>query len=95
MDQPREMQVNEDEINLKDLIKIVQSWIGVLWKNIILIAFIGMVGAGLGFYLALNTKPTYKAESKFVLKEGGPSGLAGSLGSLGSLLGGSGGSSLD
>jgi len=95
MNQPKEIQVNDDEISLKDLIKIVQSWFGLLWKNIILITFFGFLGAGLGFYLAYNNKPTYKAESKFVLKEGGPSGLAGSLGSLGSLLGGSGGSSLD
>jgi uncharacterized protein involved in exopolysaccharide biosynthesis len=95
MDQPKEIQLNDDEISLKDLIKKIQSCFGILWKNIILIAFIGLVGAGLGFYLAFNNKPTYKAESKFVLKEGGPSGLAGSLGSLGSLLGGSGGSSLD
>ena len=36
MDQPKEIQVNEDEITLKDLIKIVQSWFGLLWKNIIL-----------------------------------------------------------
>jgi uncharacterized protein involved in exopolysaccharide biosynthesis len=95
MNQPKEIQVYDDEISLKDLIKIVQSWFGLLWKNIILITFFGFLGAGLGFYLAYNNKPTYKAESKFVLKEGGPSGLAGSLGSLGSFLGGSGGSSLD
>jgi uncharacterized protein involved in exopolysaccharide biosynthesis len=95
MGQTKEIQMNVDEISLKDLIKIVQSWFGLLRKNIILITLFGFLGAGLGFYFAFNNKPTYKAESKFVLKEGGPSGLVGSLGSLGSLLGGSGGSSLD
>jgi uncharacterized protein involved in exopolysaccharide biosynthesis len=95
MNQPKEIQVNDDEISLKELIKIVQSWFGLLWKNIMLITFFGFLGAGLGFFLAFNNKPTYKAESKFVLKEGGPSGLSSSLGSLGSLLGSPMGSSLD
>jgi len=95
MDQPKELQVNDDEISLKDLIKIVQSWFGLLWKNIILIAFIGGLGASAGFYFAYSHKPVFKAESRFIVKEGGPSGLASSLGSLGSLIGGSGGSSLD
>jgi len=95
MDQSKEIQVNDDEISLKDIIKIIQSWFGLLWMNIILIVLIGSLGASIGFYLAYSHKPVFKAESRFIVKEGGPSGLASSLGSLGSLLGGSGGSSLD
>jgi uncharacterized protein involved in exopolysaccharide biosynthesis len=94
MDQHREIQVNEDEISLKDLIKTVQSWFGLLWKNTVLVVF-GALGASVGFYFTYSHKPVFKAESRFIVKEGGPSGLASSLGSLGSLLGGSGCSSLD
>ena len=95
MNQPQNMQVQDDEISLKDLIKIIQSWFSLLLKNSLLILLVGSIGGGLGFYLAYSTKPVFKAESKFVVKEGGPSGLSGSLGNLSSLLGGGGGSSLD
>jgi uncharacterized protein involved in exopolysaccharide biosynthesis len=95
MNQPQNMQVQDDEISLKDLIKIIQSWFSLLLKNSLLILLVGSIGGGLGFYLAYSSKPVYKAESKFVVKEGGPSGLSGSLGNLSSLLGGGGGSSLD
>ena len=95
MNQPPNMPVQDDEISLKDLIKIIQSWFSLLFKNSLLILLVGSIGGGLGFYLAYSSKPVYKAESKFVVKEGGPSGLSGSLGNLSSLLGGGGGSSLD
>jgi uncharacterized protein involved in exopolysaccharide biosynthesis len=95
MDQSKEIQLNDDAINLKDLIKVFQAWFLVLRRNITLVTFFGLIGGGMGFYITFKSKPTYKAESKFLLKEGGASGLAGSLGSLGSLLGGSGGSTLD
>ncbi|NDD59356.1 MAG: hypothetical protein EBZ47_08985 [Chlamydiae bacterium] len=95
MNQPTEIQAHEDEISLKDLIKMIQSWLGLLWKNIIWVALFGLLGGAVGFYFAFSHKPVYKAESNFIVKEGGPSGIASSLGSLGSLLGGSGGSSLD
>jgi uncharacterized protein involved in exopolysaccharide biosynthesis len=95
MNQPTEIQAQEDEISLKDLIKMIQSWFGLLWKNIIPVAFVGLLGAVIGFYFAFSYKPVYKAESKFIIKEGGTSGLAGTLGSLGSLLGTGGGSSID
>jgi uncharacterized protein involved in exopolysaccharide biosynthesis len=90
MDQPREIQVNEDEISLKDLIKIAHNWFSLLRKNIKLVSLIGFLGALAGFYLAFSKKPTYKAELRFVVKsEGSASGLSGMLGGLGSVLGGS------
>ena len=95
MNQPTENQLQEDEISLKDLIKMIQSWIGILWKNIIPVVLVGLLGGAMGFYFAFSHKPVFKAESNFIVKEGGPSIIASSLGSLGSLLGGSGGSSLD
>jgi uncharacterized protein involved in exopolysaccharide biosynthesis len=95
MNQPQNMQVQDDEISLKDLIKIIQSWFSLLLKNSLLILLVGSIGGGLGFYLAYSTKPVFEAESKFVVKEGGPSGLSGSLGNLSSLLGGGGASSID
>jgi uncharacterized protein involved in exopolysaccharide biosynthesis len=95
MNQPPNMQVQDDEISLKDLIKIIQSWFSLLLKNSLLILLVGSIGGGLGFYLAYSTKPVFEAESKFVVKEGGPSGLSGSLGNLSSLLGGGGASSID
>jgi len=95
MSQSPAQQVQDDEISLKDLIKIIQSLFSLLYKNSLTILLVGAIGGGIGFYLAYSTKPIYKAESKFVVKEGGPSGLSGSLGNLSSLLGGGGGSSLD
>lgn len=95
MGQPKDIQMTYDEISLKDLIIIFQSWFSLFWQNILLIVSIGVLGASVGLYFAYSHKPVFKAESRFIVKEGGPSGLASSLGSLGSLLGGSGGSSLD
>jgi uncharacterized protein involved in exopolysaccharide biosynthesis len=95
MNQPTEIQAHNDEISLKDLIKMIQSWFGLLWNSIIPVTLLGFLGGAAGFYLAITHKPVYKAQSNFIVKEGGPSGIASSLGSLGSLLGGSGGSSLD
>ena len=95
MNQSKENQLNDDDISLRDLIKKVHAWFSLLLRNILLVTLVGLIGASLGFYLAFNKKPTFKAESKFLLKEGGQSGLASSLGSLGSLFGGNGGSSLD
>lgn len=95
MNQPTEIQAHEDEISIKDLIKMIQSWFGLLWKNIIWVTIFGLLGGAVGFYFAFSHKPVYKAESKFIIKEGGSFGLASSLGSLGSLLGSGGGSSID
>ena len=73
MNQHLENQVQEDEISLKDLIKMIQSWFGLLWKNIIWVALFGLLGGAVGFYFAFSYKPVYKAESKFIIKEGGSS----------------------
>ncbi len=89
MNQPTEIQAHEDDISLKDLIKMIQSWFGLLWRNIIPIAIIGLLGGGLGYYYAKLAKLKYKSELRFVVKSEGSSGLSGMLGGLGSVLGGS------
>jgi uncharacterized protein involved in exopolysaccharide biosynthesis len=95
MSQSPAQQFQDEEISLKDLIKIIQSWAYLIYKNSLTILLVGSIGGGLGFYMAYSAKPVFKAESKFLVKEGGPSGLGGSLGNLSSLLGGGGASMLD
>lgn len=90
MDQPKVIQVNDDEKSLKDQIKMIQSWLSLLRRKIIPISLLGLLGASVGFYIAYSRKPVYKAELRFVVKsEGSGSGLSGMLGGLGSVLGGS------
>ncbi len=90
MNQPTEIQALEEEISLKDLIKMIQSLFGLLRKNIFRIIIIGLLGGGLGFLYAKLAKAKYKSELRFVVKsEGSSSGLSGMLGGLGSVLGGS------
>jgi len=89
MNQPKEIQVNDDEISLKDLIKIVQSWFGLLRQNILLVCLVASLFGLLGFFISFFSDPKYKAELRFVVKsEGASSGLTGMLGGLGSVLGG-------
>jgi uncharacterized protein involved in exopolysaccharide biosynthesis len=90
MNQPKEIQLQEDEISLKNLIKIIQSWFVLLWENIILVAIIGLIGGGAGYSYVKVANIKYKSELRFVVKnEGSSSGLSGMLGGLGSVLGGS------
>jgi uncharacterized protein involved in exopolysaccharide biosynthesis len=95
MSHPEILQNDNDDISIKNLFSVIRLWLFILWSHIIPIIFIGLLGATVGYYLAYNSELTYKAESKFLLKEGNPSGLVTSLGNLGNLLGGTGGSSLD
>jgi len=89
MDQLKEIQVNDDEISLKDLIKIVQSCFELLRQNILLVCLIEFLFCLLGFFISFSSDPKYKAELRFVVKsEGSSSGLTGMLGGLGAVLGG-------
>ncbi len=89
MSHPTEIQPHDDEISFKDLIKMIQSWFGLLWRSIFPIVTIGLLGGGLGFVYAKLAKVKYKSELRFVVKsEGSSSGLSGMLGGLGSVLGG-------
>jgi hypothetical protein len=95
MDQPKEIQQNDDEISLKELILIVRSCWGELWRKKWTLIPIALIGSMLGFLIAFFAIPNYKASYRFFVKEGSASGLGGSLGSLGSLLGAGGGTLLD
>ena len=76
---------DQDEISLKELIQKIQEWIAYLktqWKLIIGIAALGGI---IGFVYASFQKPTYLANTTFVLEEdkgtgGGALGLASSFG---------------
>lgn len=90
------MEVQNDEISLKELIEKGREWFSYLlsqWKVIVLA---GMIGAGLGLAYSFSKKPVYTASLSFALedeKSGG--GLGSALGlasSLGLDLGGGGGS---
>jgi hypothetical protein len=83
----------QDEISLKELIQKIQEWIAYLktqWKLIIGIAALGGI---IGFGYASFQKPTYLANTTFVLEEdkGGGGGALGLASSFGFDLGGGGG----
>ena len=89
------VQIEQDEISLKELIQKIQEWIAYLktqWKLIIGIAALGAI---IGFVYASFQKPTYQATTTFVLEEDkGGGGLGGAMGlasSFGFDLGGGGG----
>ncbi|NGY37414.1 lipopolysaccharide biosynthesis protein [Flavobacterium sp. XN-5] len=90
------MEVQNDEISLKELIEKGKEWYAYLlsqWKVIVLA---GVIGAGLGLTYSFIKKPVYTATLSFALEdEKGGGGLGGALGlasSLGFDLGGGGGS---
>jgi len=95
MTTPNTLPENNDEISLRDLIKSVHSLFLLFFRNILYVAAVGLIGGGIGYYLANSSTPIYTAKSNFIVKEGGAAGLAGSLGSLSSLIGVSGPNQLD
>lgn len=96
--QENQIQVENDEISLKELIQKIQEWIAYLKTQWMLIIGIAAVGAIIGFVYASFQKPTYQATTTFVLEEAqGGGGLGGALGlasSFGFDLGGGGGGGL-
>jgi uncharacterized protein involved in exopolysaccharide biosynthesis len=84
----------QDEISLKELIQKIQEWIAYLktqWKLIIGIAVLGGI---IGFAYASFQKPTYSANTTFVLEEDKGGGMGGAMGlasTFGFDLGGGGG----
>ncbi len=91
----QQLQIDNDEISIKELIQKIQEWLAYLktqWKLIIGIATIGGI---IGFVYATFQNPTYSATTTFVLEEEkGGGGLGGAMGlasSFGFDLGGGGG----
>ena len=90
MDQINGIQMNKEEVSLKDLFRQFQTCLKLLRQNILLTALIAFLFGSLGFSISFFSEPKYKAELRFVVKsEGASSGLNGMLGGLGSVLGGS------
>ncbi len=89
------VQIEQDEISLKELIQKIQEWIAYLKTQWKLIMGIAALGAIIGFIYASFQKPTYQATTTFVLEEDkGGGGLGGAMGlasSFGFDLGGGGG----
>ena len=89
------MEVQNDEISLKELLEKATAWWRYLlsqWKSIVLA---GIIGACLGVAYSFSKKPTYTATLSFALEDEKSGGLGGALGlasSFGIDLGGGGGS---
>ncbi|MDD2675426.1 MAG: Wzz/FepE/Etk N-terminal domain-containing protein [Flavobacterium sp.] len=90
------MEVQNDEISLKELIEKGREWFSYLLSQWKLIVLAGIIGAGLGLAYSFSKKPVYTASLSFALEdEKGGGGLGSALGlasSLGLDLGGGGGS---
>jgi uncharacterized protein involved in exopolysaccharide biosynthesis len=93
-EQNNTISTENDEISLKELIQKIQEWIAYLktqWKLIIGIAALGGI---IGFVYASFQKPTYLANTTFVLEEDKGGGMGGAMGlasTFGFDLGGGGG----
>lgn len=90
------MEVQNDEISLKELIEKAREWFSYLLSQWKIIVLAGIIGAGLGLAYSFSKKPVYTASLSFALEdEKGGGGLGSALGlasSLGLDLGGGGGS---
>ncbi|MBM3456805.1 MAG: lipopolysaccharide biosynthesis protein, partial [Bacteroidetes bacterium] len=79
-----------DEISIRELIEKLQS----IWKYLLskwlLIGVVGLIGAGIGFFIAWSKPVKYTAKISFVAEEGKSSvgGLASLAGQFGFDLGG-------
>ena len=90
------MEVQNDEISLKELIDKGKEWWHYLLSQWKIILLAGIIGAALGLAYSFSKKPNYTATLSFALEdEKGGGGLGGALGlasSFGIDLGGGGGS---
>ena len=91
--QENQVQVENDEISLKELIQKIQEWLAYLKTQRKWIIGIAAFGAIVGFTYASFQKPSYQAITTFVLEEDKGGGMSGALGlasSFGFDLGGGG-----
>jgi len=79
----------EDEISLKELLQKLSEWFRYLLSKWLIIGLAAAIGAGIGFYRAFSTQPTYSARMTFVAEEGkSGSSLASLAGQFGFDVGG-------
>ena len=89
------MEVQNDEISLKELIEKGKEWFNYLLSQWKIILLAGIIGAALGLAYSFSKKPIYTATLSFALEDEKSGGLGGALGlasSFGIDLGGGGGS---
>jgi len=89
------MEVQNDEISLKELIEKGKEWFNYLLSQWKIIVLAGIIGAALGLAYSFYKKPIYTASLSFALEDEKSGGLGGALGlasSFGLDLGGGGGS---
>jgi capsular polysaccharide biosynthesis protein len=77
----------DDEISLKELILKLQEWWKYLLSKWLIILIAGIIGGALGLTYALIKKPTYTAETTFVLEEGESGGGLGQYAGIASMIG--------
>lgn len=77
----------EDEISLKELILKTREWGAYLWTKWLIILTAGLIGGILGLTYAFFKKPTYIAQTTFVLEEGENGGGLGQYAGLASMIG--------
>ena len=89
------MEVENDEISLRELIEKGKEWWHYLLSQWKIILLAGIIGAALGLAYSFSKKPIYTATLSFALEDEKSGGLGGALGlasSFGIDLGGGGGS---
>jgi uncharacterized protein involved in exopolysaccharide biosynthesis len=88
------MEIQNDEITLKELLEKAKEWYSYLLSQWKIIVLAGVVGAALGLAYSISKKPIYTATLSFALEDekgGGMSGALGLASSFGIDIGSSGG----
>lgn len=84
---PTQPTIGSDEISLKDIILQGREWFRYLLSYWKLILTVGLVGGGIGFFVAHSQKPIYTATTTFVLEEGGGAGGLGQYAGMAAMVG--------
>lgn len=93
MGEDRSVEINKDEITIKDIMLIIKEWYYYLLSKYKIILFVGLLGGLLGLGYSLTQKSKYTAILSFALEDEKSSGLGalGLAGQFGIDLGGGGG----
>jgi len=81
------LQVEEDEVSIKELILGGQEWIRYLWSKRIMLVIAGMLGGSLGLLYAFLKTPQFTATTTFVVEAGDSKSRLGGLSSMAALAG--------
>lgn len=80
-------EAESDGISLKELILKLKDWWFYLWSKWLIILIAGIIGGAFGLTYAIIKKPTYTAETTFVLEEGESGGGLGQYSGIASMIG--------